>query len=145
IASSENERLNFVAGLFFDDIETGVDTNFYVAGSTGFFARNVPHSQATHFNPNPRAPGITFMNDAIRTEEQFAAFGELTYDLTDEWSVTVGARYYDIESALVGSSNFATLGDVDGDGGISFDEIFADDLPLKEDDTILKGSVTYHL
>src|SRR5690606_19955004 len=59
--------------------------------------------------------------------------------------VTVGARYYDIESALVGSSNFATLGDVDGDGGISFDEIFADDLPLKEDDTILKGSVTYHL
>src|SRR5690606_6192190 len=59
--------------------------------------------------------------------------------------VTVGARYYDIESALVGSSNFATLGDVDGDGGISFDEIFADDLPLKEDDTILRGSVTYRL
>lgn len=145
ISSSENERLNFVAGLFFDDIETGVDTNFYVAGSTGFFAPNVPHSQSTRFNPNPRAPGITFMNDAIRTEEQFAAFGELTYDLTDAWSVTVGARYYDIETALVGSSNFATLGDVDGDGGVSFDVIFADDLPLKEDDTILKGSVTYRL
>ena len=145
ISSSENERLNFVAGLFFDDIETGVDTNFFVAGSTGFFAPNVPHSQSTAFNPNPRAPGITFMNDAIRTEEQFAAFGELTYDLTDEWSVTVGARYYDVESALVGSSNFATLGDVDSDNGNSFDVIFADDLPLKEDDTILKGSVTYHL
>jgi outer membrane receptor protein involved in Fe transport len=145
ISSSENERLNFVAGLYFDDIETGVDTNFFVAGSTGFFAPNVPHSQSTHFNPNPRPPGITFVNDAIRTEEQFAVFGEITYDLTDAWSVTVGARYYDIESKLVGSSNFATPGDVDEDGGISFDVIFADDLPLKEDDTILKGSVSYRL
>ena len=145
ISSSENERLNFVAGLFFDDIETGVDTNFFVAGSTGFFAANRPISTSTQFNPNPRAPGITFMNDAIRTEEQFAAFGELTYDLTDEWSVTLGARYYDLETALVGSSNFATLGDVDSDNGNNFDALFADVLPLKEDDTILKGSVTYHL
>ncbi|HWM29841.1 MAG TPA: TonB-dependent receptor [Woeseiaceae bacterium] len=145
ISSSENERLNFVAGLFFDDIETGVDTNFFVAGSTGFFAANRPISTSTQFNPNPRAPGITFMNDAIRTEEQFAAFGELTYDLTDEWSVTLGARYYDLETALVGSSNFATLGDVDSDNGNNFDALFADHLPLKEDDTILKGSVTYHL
>jgi outer membrane receptor protein involved in Fe transport len=145
ISSSENERLNFVAGLYFDDIETRVDTNFFVAGSTGFFAPNAPHSQSTHFNPNPRGPGITFVNDAIRTEEQFAVFGELTYDLTDAWSVSVGARYYDIESALVGSSNFATLGDVDDDSGRNFDGIFADVLPLKEDDTILKGTVSYHL
>lgn len=145
ISSYDNERLDFVAGLYFDDIETGVDTNFFVAGSTGFFAPNVPISTATQFNPNPRAPGITFMNDAIRTEEQFAAFGEVTYKFTDEWSATLGARYYDIETALVGSSNFATLGDVDGDGGVNFDEIFAGSLPLKEDDIILKGSVTYRL
>lgn len=145
VSSSDNESLNFVAGLYFDDIETSVDTNFFVAGSTGFFAPNRPHSQSTQFNPNPRAPGITFVNDAIRSEEQFAVFGELTYHLTDAWAVTVGARYYDIESRLVGSSNFATPGDVDGDGGISFDQIFADDLPLKEDDTILKGSVSYNL
>jgi outer membrane receptor protein involved in Fe transport len=145
VSTSDNERLNFVAGLYFDDIETGVDTNFYVAGSTGFFAQNVPISTATQFNPNPRAPGITFMNDAIRTEEQLAVFGEVTYNFTDAWSGTLGARYYDLESALVGSSNFATLGDVDGDAGRNFDAIFADELPLKEDDIILKGSVTYRL
>ena len=43
----EGERFSFVAGLFFDDIETRVDTNFYVAASTGFFARNAPHSLPT--------------------------------------------------------------------------------------------------
>src|SRR5690606_38081594 len=145
ISRADDAKLNFVAGIYYDDIETGVDTNFYVAGSTGFFARNVPISTATHFNPNPRLPGITFMNDAIREEEQFAVFGEITYNFTDEWSATIGARYYDIETSLVGSSNFATLGDVDTDNGVNFDEIFAGDLPLKEDDIIVKGSLTYRL
>ncbi len=31
---------------------------------------------------------------------------------------------------------------VDGDAGRSFDLIFADELPLKESDTILKGTVS---
>ncbi len=145
VSSYDEKGFDFVGGLYFDDIETGVDTNFYVAGSTGFFARNVPISTATQFNPNPRAPGITFMNDAIRTEEQFAVFGEVTYHFNDEWSATLGARYYDLETALVGSSNFATLGDVDTDNGNNFDALFADILPLKEDDIILKGTVTWRL
>lgn len=145
VSSYDEEGLDFVAGVYFDDIETGVDTNFYVAASTGFFAPNVPISTATQFNPNPRAPGITFMNDAIRTEEQFAAFGEATWHFNDEWSATLGARYYDIETALVGSSNFATLGEMDTDNGRNFDAIFAGLLPLKEDDIILKGSVNYNL
>ena len=145
LASSEGERFNFVAGIFLDDIETKVDTNFVVPASTGFFAANVPHSASTTFNPNARPLGITFVNDAIRSEEQIAFFGEVTYDFTDLLSFTLGARYYEIESELVGSSNFATLGDVDGDGGRSFDLIFANDLPLKEDDTIFKGSVSYRL
>lgn len=146
----EGEKVDFVAGVFLDDIQTKVDTNFYVAGSIGYFAPNVPHSQSTTFNPNARAQGITFMNDAIRDEEQFAAFGEVTFHATDQLALTLGARYYDIETSLVGSSNFATLCSVpgcgveeDGDGGRSYDVIFANDLPLKESDTILKGSVSW--
>ena len=101
------------------------------------------------FNPETRPLGITFMNDAIRDEEQFAAFGEFTFHATDQLSVTLGARYYDIETSLVGSSNFATLcggpcgPEADEDGGRSYDVIFADVLPLKEDDTILKVSASY--
>jgi len=152
VSYAEGETVEFVAGLFLDDIQTKVDTNFYVAGSIGAFAPNTPHSQSTVFNPNPRAEGITFMNDAIRDEEQFAVFGELTFNVTDSLALTIGARNYDIETSLVGSSNFATLCPAapapctaadDGDGGRSYDVIFADDLPLKEDDTILKGSVSY--
>ena len=150
VSYAEGETIQFVAGVFLDDIQAKVDTNFYVAGSVGAFAPNTPHSQSTVFNPNPRAEGITFMNDAIRDEEQFAAFGEVTFNVTDSLALTIGARYYDIETSLVGSSNFATWCEFrpctaadDGDGGRSYDVIFADDLPLKEDDTIIKGSVSY--
>jgi outer membrane receptor protein involved in Fe transport len=152
VSYAEGEKVEFVAGVFFDDIETKVDTNFYVAGSIGTFAPNTPHSQSTTVNPNPRAQGITFMNDAIREEEQFAVFGEVTFHVTDAWSLTAGARNYDIETSLVGSSNFAEPCSVvipgcgpeeDDDSGRSYDVIFADDLPLEEDDTIVKGSVSF--
>jgi outer membrane receptor protein involved in Fe transport len=143
VSSSAGERVNFVAGLFLDDIETKVDTNFFVAGSVGFFARNAPISTSTIFNPNPRPEGITFINDAIREEEQFAAFGDVTFHVTDALSLTAGARYYDLETSLRGSSNFAAFGSVDDDGGVDFDAAFAGQLPLKESDTILKGSVAY--
>ena len=143
VSSSEGERVNFVAGLFFDDIKTTVDTNYFVAGSTGFFAQNTPITTSTQNNPNPRSPGITFINDAIREEEQFAVFGEVTIDLNDQWSVTAGARYYDIESSLLGSSSFANLGTVDDNLGVNYDLEFAGLTPLKEDDTIIKGSVAY--
>ena len=151
ISSSEGERVNFVAGLFYDDIQTIVDTNFYVAGSTGFFAPNRPIAGSTIHNPAFRPPGITFINDAIREEEQLAFFGEVTFDITDQWSVTGGARYYDLESSLRGSSSFANPCDLslpcdssqDGEGGRNYDEILAADLPLKESDTILKGTVSW--
>ena len=150
VSYAEGGMIDFVAGIFLDDIQTKVDTNFFVAGSIGSFAPNTPHSQSTTFNPDARPLGITFMNDAIRDEEQFAVFGEVTFNVTDALALTVGARNYDIETNLVGSSNFATFCDPapcgaedDGDDGRSYDVIFADELPLKESDTIFKGSVSY--
>ncbi len=152
VSYAEGELVQFVAGVFLDDIQTKVDTNFYVAGSVGAFAPNSPHSLSTQFNPNPRPLGITFMNDAIRDEEQVAFFGELTFNVSDQFALTLGLRNYDIETSLVGSSNFATLCPAapapctaadDGDGGRSYDVIFAGNLPLKEDDTIIKGSVSW--
>jgi outer membrane receptor protein involved in Fe transport len=151
ISSSGGERVNFVAGLFYDDIRTRVETDFYAAGSIGYFAPNRPLAGSTQNNPDFRPQGITFINDAVREEQQMAFFGEVTLDITDRLSVTAGARYYDIESSLRGSSSFANPCDLslpcdatqDGENGRNYDAILAADLPLKESDTILKGTVTY--
>lgn len=46
-----------------------------------------------------------FRNDTRRTDEQLGIFGEATFDLSDQFAVTVGARYYDNTVDLEGTAN----------------------------------------
>lgn len=63
-------------------------------------------------DPGPFPEGVIFRNDVLRTDEQLGLFGEATFDLTEQFAVTVGARWYDIEVDLEGSANssFFNLG-----------------------------------
>ncbi|MYF70558.1 MAG: TonB-dependent receptor plug domain-containing protein, partial [Proteobacteria bacterium] len=47
--------------------------------------------------------GIIFRNDIRRTDNQFGIFGELGIDLSEQFSLTLGARNYEIEVDLEGS------------------------------------------
>ncbi|MCY3941581.1 MAG: TonB-dependent receptor [Gammaproteobacteria bacterium] len=50
-------------------------------------------------------PGVVFRNDIRRTDEQFGVFGEFGIDLSERFSLTIGARNYEIEVDLEGSAN----------------------------------------
>lgn len=95
----------------FDGVTTGFAPNFpltntSVTGSTG-------NAAPGYFSdPGPFPTGVIFRNDVLRTDEQLGVFGEATFDLTEQFAVTVGARWYDIEVDLEGSANssFFNLG-----------------------------------
>ncbi|WP_339669996.1 TonB-dependent receptor [Dasania marina] len=142
--SYNGERLRTVAGIYYDDAETGVDTQFINAESIQVgFAQNGPITGSTHFKDGLRPPGTIFINDAIRTEEQIAVFGEISYDFVpDLFSATFGARAYDIESNLLGSSSFASF-DVNDQFGRNYDEIGKDVAPLKEEGEVFKLTLRY--
>ena len=55
----------------------------------------------------PRASSVTFFNDYTRTEEEVAFFGEVAFDLTDQWILSLSARRYDLTSGLQGASNLS--------------------------------------
>ena len=63
-------------------------------------------------DPGPFPDGVIFRNDVLRTDEQFGVFGEVTFDLNDQFSLVLGARWYDIEVDFEGSANssFYNLG-----------------------------------
>jgi outer membrane receptor protein involved in Fe transport len=71
----------------------------------GFFNVNEYNALSSEFTPGYGAfVGPSFRQDlndleyfeADRSElEELAFFGEIGYDITDQWSVTLGARYYD--------------------------------------------------
>jgi outer membrane receptor protein involved in Fe transport len=74
-------------------------TNTSVTGEVGNAAPGY------YSDPGPFPPGVIFRNDVLRTDEQLGIFGEASFDINDEFAVTLGARYYDIEVDFKGSAN----------------------------------------
>lgn len=76
-------------------------TGLVGSASPGYFSQSGPFPE-----------GVIFRNDILRTDKQMGLFGETTFDFSDQFALTVGARYYDIEVDLEGSANssFFNLG-----------------------------------
>ncbi|GHA97992.1 TonB-dependent receptor [Algimonas arctica] len=131
---SEN-RLRATFGGFYSDLELTELNDFTYPGSVnavGFngqsgFAANYPLTNTAvtgavgiaspgYFSEaGPFPEGVIFRNDILRTDKQIGIFGETTFDFSDQFALTLGARYYDIEVDLEGSANssFFNLGQTD--------------------------------
>lgn len=131
-STPQDNRLRLTAGAFYSSLDLTELNDFtypgsqYVIGFNGEigFAENYPLTNTTvtgeignaspgyYSDPGPFSQGIIFRNDILRTDDQTAFFGELSYDLTDTFAITLGARAYDIEVDFAGSANssFFNLG-----------------------------------
>lgn len=93
--SSEGEKIAWLAGIYYERFDDHWDFQSRIQDyeSTNSFAYWYAYYGAT--------PGTTdnaFWNSNNQTQtEQYAAFGELTYTLNDDWAFTVGARWFDHE------------------------------------------------
>jgi outer membrane receptor protein involved in Fe transport len=61
----------------------------------------------TNAGSAPRSPLTTFYNDFTRTEEEIAFFGEVAFDVNDKLTVSLSARRYELDTQLLGASNFS--------------------------------------
>ena len=92
--------------------------------------------------------GVAFRNDVLRTDEQIAFFGELTLDISEQFSVTAGLRYYDIEVDLKGSAtgmfNTGSRGQntvSTGTAARNLDALFSDATPDSTDTAHSEGTI----
>jgi iron complex outermembrane receptor protein len=116
ITTDQDKRTRLTAGAFFSETTLQERVNFTYPGSIkaqgwggagsgpGFASPNYSYSDGYLSSNEPYAPGEIFRNDIERTDEQMGVFGELSYDISDDLSVTLGARYYDIEIDFDGSA-----------------------------------------
>lgn len=108
----EDRRIRATFGGFYSDLELAERNDFTYPGSvnavlfgqTGF-SDNFPFTTGYTSDSGPFPAGVIFRNDVLRTDLQYGIFGEATLDITDQFAITVGTRYYDIEVDLEGGAN----------------------------------------
>ena len=98
--------------LGFDGVSQGFPANYPLTNTevTGEIGNAAP---GYFSDPGPFYAPTIFRNDILRTDKQAGFFGELAYDIVPElFTLTVGARAYDIEVDFAGSANssFFNLG-----------------------------------
>jgi outer membrane receptor protein involved in Fe transport len=114
--TDQDKSTRLTGGAFFSDTTLQERVSFTYPGSIvaqgwggagtgpGFASPNLSYQSGYLSTNEPYAPGEIFRNDIQRTDKQMGIFGELSYDISDELSVTLGARYYDIEVDFDGSA-----------------------------------------
>ena len=117
VATDPANRVRLLGGVYINDAETNHIGDFQYAATEPTFRDHLgdPEYQlgnATLPTPGvntvgPRSPATVFFNDFTRTEEEWAIFGELAFDISDSVTVAVSARQYDLTSQLQGASNFS--------------------------------------
>ena len=147
ISTDAENRLRFIGGMWYSDSENLLLNEWtYHTLDFDMFAPNAafPGTTLGLVDQNPRPAEVAWFHTVVDQAEELAFFGEVTYDFNDQWSATVGVRWFDVDINVLGSFNPATRGTygqppADADWGGSLDEI----PPDNESDTIFKGTLTY--
>ena len=112
LQSAGDRRFHYTVGVFYTEIEHRYLQEWIQPGISP--NRVVPGGAANRF----------FRTDQQRTDEQTALFGEITYDFSDQFSATFGARYFENDSKLVGVVGWGPV--LFGDADTSVDATYND-------------------
>ena len=113
ISTDQSKAVRATAGAFYSDLELTELNDFNYPGSAQIgFADNYSFDTGYRSDSDAFPSGVIFRNDVKRTDEQYGAFGEVSFDLGDSFTLLFGARYYDIEVDFEGSANssFCNMG-----------------------------------
>ena len=95
--SGSTDRMNWVAGVYWEDRTEEWDFTTYVTNDGGYGNSQGWANWDTYWNVSPQASDAWWFS-ADRTKwETLAAFGEATFDLTEKFSVTAGLRWFEVD------------------------------------------------
>jgi iron complex outermembrane receptor protein len=94
------------AGIFFDSQELSTVGAFKIANTELFpsLARETVGKEGINSSGGPFISEVSFVNDVTHGIDQIALFGQAEYDISDTLTVSLGARWYEIEDDYKGST-----------------------------------------
>ncbi|WP_219893545.1 TonB-dependent receptor [Aquisediminimonas profunda] len=105
ISTPSEKRFRVQAGAYYDKAKLIVDNVFYYEGAATQGYKGQRPGGTDKIRDYIRPDGGVYFNDALRGESQFALFGEASFDITDQLTLTAGIRYYNQKTYLKGSVN----------------------------------------
>ncbi len=93
ISSPSENRLRVVAGVFYQYQANDIHQDYQVAGLSPLLSVN-------------GSPGTLWLTQQHRIDKDYAAFGEVSFDLTDQLTFTAGGRYFKYDNSLIGFFGF---------------------------------------
>jgi iron complex outermembrane recepter protein len=147
ISSPQDQRFRFVGGLFYARNQHDIEQRYLISNLAG----------PTAIPPQPSLevtgwPDTWWLTEQVRVDKDYAAFGEVTFDITEKLSATGGVRFYKYENSLEGFFGFGLTNDFTSATGekscFSTTQVNGGpcmNLDKDVDDTgnILKGNLTY--
>lgn len=98
-ASPADKRVRFVGGLFYQRQSHNIEQNYIIDNLTDLFTVTGTDSNI-------------WLTKQLRVDKDYAAFGEITADVTDKLSATLGTRIYHFDNSLKGffgyNANFSS-------------------------------------
>ncbi|MCL6682911.1 TonB-dependent receptor [Sphingomonas alba] len=130
VASPSDKRLRLIGGLFYQRQEHNIEQNYIVPGLADV----------------AKVPGTNdiWYTKQLRVDRDYAAFGELSFDITPQLTATAGGRWYKYDNSLVGFFGFASyVGDCFGPSEISGTPCTNLDKRVKDTGFVHRLNLTY--
>ncbi|MFT4613537.1 MAG: iron complex outermembrane receptor protein [Bacteroidia bacterium] len=137
LVSTGEGRFNWIVGTFYSDFENDATSSEFAPGYDEYLV------DVEGVGVQLRPDSLEYIEVTSEDREEFAVFGEIGFDITDKWQITVGARYFEYEVEASGGFNTPLLNTV-----IYGDPVDSINLEIQtneadDDDIILKFNTSY--
>jgi outer membrane receptor protein involved in Fe transport len=116
LSSPTDQRVRFVTGLFYQHQQHGIEQRYKVDDLTSDY-------EVTGWSDT------IWLTEQKRIDRDYAVFGELSFDITDKLTGTLGARWFKAKNSLAGFFGYGDGFSTSGSSGEALCSIVAGDLP----------------
>ncbi|MEC8226177.1 MAG: TonB-dependent receptor, partial [Pseudomonadota bacterium] len=129
LVSNSNSAFSWIVGGFYNKVESYSDDREYTPGLTEYWGGGIPNVE--------QDLEYILISDSETTEK--ALFGEIGYSITDQFDVTLGARFYEYDvSTTSGSATPLYSGDFD-----SLDNLVMENVSASDNGNLFKFNANY--
>jgi iron complex outermembrane receptor protein len=131
LVSTSDSALRWIAGGFYNKLETdSADSREFTPGFAEYLGGSRPDA-------------LEYFSVDVTETTEWAIFGELSYDITERWDVTFGARYYDYEFEAQSAVDFPLANTVFGGAPEDAINLEFQTAGQEDDGTLFKFNTSY--